>query len=247
VTLPLSCKKKQPEAPSAAVQPTLQGKPDKVSEEPTGLPGYPLLCRWTQGPASDTLEASLNCFLGDSQGQPAQLSAKASWEVSVTGDASVLQQMLPNQTLNLSIKSKTRDGLTLAIQNMQLKASYQDVQRSSAGRDVLKADSKKLRLAASCKNLFTLLFVNDTGTFTYLEINSFTGCETLATSLMNAVVPDGKSRLLPDLHKTVQASCKDGLFSLSINQPTFQGSSSQGPLDADSCEDLRGLVNNLGL
>ncbi|HET9235756.1 MAG TPA: hypothetical protein VFO10_00815 [Oligoflexus sp.] len=247
MSLPLSCKKKQPEAPSAASQPTLQGKPDKVSEEPTGLPGYPLLCRWTQGPASDTLEASLNCFLGDDKGQPAQLSAKTSWEASVSGDATLLQQMLPNQSLNLSVKGKTRDGLTLAIQNMQLKASYQSVQRSSSGRDVVKADAKKLRLAASCKNLFTLLFVNDAATFTYLELNSFTGCETLATSLMNAVVPDGKSRLLPDLHKTVQASCKDGLFSLSINQPTFQGSSSQGPLDADSCEDLRGLVNNLGL
>jgi hypothetical protein len=247
VTLPLSCKKKQPEAPSAVTAPTLDGKPDKVSEEPTGLPGYPLLCRWTQGPASDTLEASLNCFLGDDKGQPAPLSGKNSWEASVSGDAMILQQMLPNQSLNLSIKSKTRDGLTLAIQNMQLKASYQGVQRSGSGRDVVKAEAKKLRLAASCKNLFTLLFVNDAATFTYLEMNRFTGCETLATSLMNAVVPDGKSRLLPDLHKTVQASCKDGLFSLSINQPTFQGSSSQGPLDADSCEDLRGLVNNLGL
>jgi hypothetical protein len=217
VTLPLACKKKQPEAPSASPQPTLQGKPDKVSEEPTGLPGYPLLCSWTQGPASDTLEASLNCFLGDNQGKPAQLSAKTSWEVSVSGDASILQQMLPNQTLNLTIKSKTRDGLSLAIQNMQLKASYQGLQRSSSGRDVVKADPKKLRLAASCKNLFTLLFVNDAATFTYLELNSFTGCETLAASLMNAVVPDGKSRLLPDLHNS--AGQLQGWFVLAQHQP----------------------------
>jgi hypothetical protein len=111
----------------------------------------------------------------------------------------------------------------------------------------VKADSKKVRFAANCKNLFTLLFVNDAGTFSYLEINRFTACEQLATVMQNTVLPDGKSRLLPDLHKTVQASCKDGLFQLSINQPTFQGSTSQGPVDAETCEDLRGLVNNLGL
>jgi hypothetical protein len=98
-------------------QPTLQGKPDRVAEEPTGLPGYPLLCSWTQGPAGDTLEASLNCFLGDDKGQPAQLSSKTSWAASVSGDASLLKQMLPNQTVNLTVKSKTRDGPTLAIQN----------------------------------------------------------------------------------------------------------------------------------
>lgn len=239
-----SCKRKQAE-PSP--QPMLQAKPDKVSEEPTGLPGYPLLCRWMQGPASDTLEASLNCFLADDQGRPAQLSEKTNWEATVTGDASLLQQMLPNQTLNLTIKSSTRDNLGLAIQNMQLKSTYKNVQRSSSGRDVVKAENKKLRLAASCKNLFTLLFVNDAASFSYQEMNRFNGCETLASALMNTVVPNGKTSLLPDLHKTVQASCKDGLFSLSINQPGFQGSSSQGPIDAASCEDLRGLVNNLGL
>lgn len=244
---PLSCKRKQAAPPAENLPSNIQGKPDKVSEEPTGLPGYPLLCRWTQGPASDTLEASMNCFLGNEQGQPAQLNGKPSWSASVTGDATLLQQMLPNQTLNLTVKSTTRDALGLAILNLQLKASYQGQERSSTGRDVVKADSKKLRLAASCENLFTLLFVNDLATFSYLEINRFIGCEQLSGALQNAVVPDGKSRLLTDLHKTVQATCKDGLFHLSINQPTFQGSSSQGPIDAESCEDLRGLVNNLGL
>jgi hypothetical protein len=242
----MSCKKKAgPNAPQNP--PNLQSKPDKVSEEPTGLPGYPLLCRWTQGPASDTLEASLNCFLGDKEGQPAQLSEKVSWSASMSGDGTLLQQMLPNQMLGLTVKSSSRDALGAVIQNLQLKASYQGLERSALGRDVVKAENKKLRLAASCKNLFTLLFVNDVATFTYLEINRFNGCEELADALQNAVVPDGKSRQLPDLHKTVQASCKDNLFHLSINQPTFQGSGSQGPLDAESCEDLRGLVNNLAL
>ena len=65
--------------------------------------------------------------------------------------------------------------------------------------------------------------------------------------LIDANLPDGKSRLLPDLHKSVQASCTNGTFMLSINQPTFQGSGSHGPMDPLACEDLRGLVNNLGL
>ncbi len=244
---PLGCKRKQAQTPAPTPDSALQGKPDKVSEEPTGLPGYPLLCRWIQGPASDTLEASLNCFLADSEGQPAVLSGKTDWTASVLGDATLLQQMLPNKTMNLTVKSTSRDALGLAIQNLQLKATFQGQERSKAGRDVVKADSSKVRLAASCKNLFTLLFVNDLSAFTYLEINRFNGCEQLAGALQNAQVPDGKSRLLPDLHKTVQASCKDGLFQLTINQPNFQGSNSHGPIAAESCEDLRGLVNNLGL
>ncbi|HYX38444.1 MAG TPA: hypothetical protein VE954_35525 [Oligoflexus sp.] len=247
MTLSFACKKKQATTPTQSLTPELQGKPDKVSEEPTGLPGYPLLCRWVQGPARDTLDASLSCFLGDDQGRPANISEKLSWNVSVPANGTLLQEVKPDQSLLLTVKSSSRDQLDLALLNMQLKTTIKSQERTATGRDLLKADSKKLRLAASCKDFFTLLFVNDLGAFSYFEMNRFTGCEQLATTLQNAVVPNGQSRSLPDVHKTVQASCGGGSFILSINQPEFQGNSSQSPIDNDACEDLRGLVNNLGL
>ncbi|MDQ3233815.1 MAG: hypothetical protein M3Q07_18515 [Pseudobdellovibrionaceae bacterium] len=244
---PMACKKKASPAPADSLDSGLQGKPDKISEEPTGLPGYPLQCRWVQGPASDTLEASLNCFLGDDRGSPAQLSEKLNWTASVSENSSVVQEIRADQSVALTVKSTSRDVLTLAIQNMQLKATYKSQEKVATGRDVLKAEPKTLRLASSCKDLFTLLFVDDLASFSFFEMTRFTGCEQLATTLQNAVVPNGASRQLPDRHKTVQASCKDGLFTLSIIQPTFQGGGDLGPIDPEACEDLRGLVNNQGL
>ncbi len=253
-----SCKRKVPDGKTGTVPgsndangtqtlPDLQGKPDKVSEEPTGLPGYPLACRWLSAPAGDTLDSSLRCFLADDQGQPAALSSKPTWSASVQQNASVISQVQPDQSLNLTVAAKTRDEIGAALLAMQLKIQWNGKEAVYQGKDLIKAEPQSLRLAATCKNLFTLLLVNDSATLSYLEINRFTGCEQLTSSLMNIAVPNSKYTALPDLHKTVAASCKDGLFQLTITQPQFQGSTSQGPIDPKACEDLRAFVNNLGL
>ena len=253
-----SCKKKVPDTKTGTAAgsndsnglpslPDLQGKPDKVSEEPTGLPGYPLACHWLSAPAADTLDSSLRCFVADDQGQPATLNSKPIWNVSVQQNASVISQVQPDQSLKLTVAAKTRDDIGTALQTMQLKLQWNGKEAVYQGQHLIKAGPQSFRLAATCKNLFTLLLVNESAALSYLEINRFTGCEQLTSRLMNVSLPNSAYRALPDLHKTVAASCKDGQFQLTITQPQFQGSTSQGPIDPKACEDLRAFVNNLGL
>lgn len=257
-SLPLSCKRKVAQEPAKAdsssqssgfnQQPADgKGKPDKVSEEPTGLPGYPLACRWVRAPANDTLDASLGCYIADSQGQAVKLPKDPAWEVSYQGNARLMLETQNDQSVSLTVAAKTRDDIGLALQNLQLRARLPDRQSLAQGRDLIKAEANRTRVAATCKTLFTLLLVNDAGQLSYIELNRFEGCEVLAAKLLNVIVPESSFRTLTDTHKTVSASCSGTNINLTVAQPAFQGSSSQGPIDPGACQDLSALINSLGL
>ncbi len=255
---PLSCKRKVAETPakSDSSSPSTgftqdqvdgKGKPDKVSEEPTGLPGYPLACRWVRAPANDALDAALDCFVADSNGQPLQLPKGPAWEVSYQGNAKLKLEPQSDQSVALTVNAKTRDEVGLALQNLQLRAQLPDRQTMAQGRELIKAEANRTRVAASCQTLFTLLLVNDAGQLSYIELNRFEGCEVLAAKLLNLIVPEPKYRGLVDTHKTVAASCSGTNINVTVTQAAFQGTSSQGPIDPASCQDLSALINSLGL
>ncbi|WP_324960812.1 hypothetical protein [Oligoflexus sp.] len=203
-----------------------------------------MLCDWTTAPVQENLKATVDCFLGDSEGKPASLPSTPTWKATYPGPA-VLTSVLVNQGISITITGKTLVEVNKGLQDMQVSVSYGEEERTVTGRDILKPGAGEWRFAASCQNSFLLISINSGGSFTNNSGARFDGCETLASALTNITVPNSGFRALPDLHKTVGGSCNNGLFVLTIDP---SGSTiNLGGLSNQACLDLSSFVNTLAL
>ncbi|WP_141732507.1 hypothetical protein [Oligoflexus tunisiensis] len=219
------------------------GKPDKTSEEPTGLPGYPLLCDWAKAPAEDP-EARLNCFLAGEDKKPVK---EATWEfVNKQPAVQVRLEAQADGHQLVILNGQTANAVMLALNELELIVRYQlngPVVTRALGRDLIKSAPGAMRIAGHCRDLMTIMAFSETGEYQFTQFPRFDGCETLAANLLNIQVPDPAfSSLLPQ-SRTILAVCTDGILSISVNQPVYQGTNSLTLNSARACQDLAAFIN----
>ncbi len=222
----------------------LQGR-DKSSEEPIGLPGYPLICQWLNFPTQKSpAEATIDCFLANSQREPVSLDPAPLWKIVYQGTATVLASHVP-PFFRISMTASTSNEILEAMQTVQIFVKTNSIEKSLTVREAMKADAGQWRLGAGCDTLFSITVVNAQASFINTSVNRFDGCETLASRLVNVVLPNPAFRNLPDTHQSILASCDGEAFSLTLN--TAQTLFTLGIFSREACQDLRALVNSLGI
>lgn len=222
----------------------LQSK-DKVSEEPIGLPGYPLLCQWQSFPTQTSPSAAaLDCFLGNSQREPVNIEPTPIWKVAYQGTASVTTSLIP-PIFRISITAASSSEILEALKTLQVLVSANGTEKSLTGMEALKADAGQWRLGAACGNQFSISVIDSQAGSIHTSVNRFDGCEVLANRLVNVVLPNAEFRKLPDTHQAVIASCDGNAFTLASS--TGQNYLTLGIFSAEACQDLRSLVNSLGI
>ncbi|MDQ3231710.1 MAG: hypothetical protein M3Q07_07810 [Pseudobdellovibrionaceae bacterium] len=222
---------------------TLQGKPDKGSEEPVGVPGYPLACKWISALTGEPPVGIVDCFLSDANGQPASLSEVPVWKVSYEGPARITTSLI-NQSIRISAAGKNLIEVNSALLEMQVTVAFKGGQRILSGRDVLKTQPGEWRFVSDCQNGFVLLAMDSTGGYSVNISDRFTDCELLSSRLMNLVIPNASIRNLPDTHKGIGGSCSNGLFTLTLAQTQ---TITVGPFSPQACLDLSSFVNSMSL
>jgi hypothetical protein len=222
------------------------GKPDKTSEEPTGLPGYPLLCDWVKPPLPDP-EARLSCFLADENNKPAAAVKDARWEfVNKQPTVQVRLEAQADGRQLVILNGQNTDIVMLALNELELVVRYQlngPIEIRALGRDLIKSSPGSMRVSAECRDLMTILMVTETGDYQFSQIPRFDGCETLAAALLNVSVPNPNFSGLPAQAFTVLASCSDAVLNIAVNQAVYQGVNSLPLVSERACLDLAALIN----
>lgn len=228
----------------------LEAKPDKVSEEPVGLPGYPLLCRWQKVPTSDTSDATVRCFLANEKQEPAQDIKSPQW----TAESDVPEVTVKNETTDdgqllstLSLPAPSIASLLSAVQGLKIRVSLAPGhERATTGLDQLKAPADSGRGAAFCsEQFFTFYIPGPTFLGRGILLNRFNQCELLASTLSNQVFPDPGLRNLPARSITLKATCASNSLTLNLTAPGQSGSSSTTLQSAAICIDIAALINSL--
>ena len=236
--------------PNTVIGPeTLQGKPDKMSEESSGLPGYPLVSRWQKPPTLDNPAANITFFLADAKGALAPDIKDSTWTVgNNNNEVMIVEQASTTGQISLILTGPTRDIVLRALIDLNLSVRFgSNREQKTTGRELIKAGSNEQRVASDCGSLFSMMLADDRAMLTFSQVNPFEGCEKLANALQNRTFPDPSVRGLPSKAKTVSASCNNTDFTLTIKQPLFTGNVTQGTLNTDICKDLASFVNAQGL
>ncbi|MDQ3234063.1 MAG: hypothetical protein M3Q07_19825 [Pseudobdellovibrionaceae bacterium] len=185
----------------------INGRPDKLSEEPVGLPGYPLVCRWQDAPTESTPTANLRCYLTDKSGEPTNLGVGALWAVeNVTPDLEVIQKVVGLE-FHISVSGLTDVIVLDALRTLQVRVQYgptKNLEKKAPISDLLRAQNNAFRLASTCDGEFVAIVSREENSIMVGPV--FPGCEELAASLNN--------RMLPDLsvNPTFLASCEENIF-----------------------------------
>ncbi|MDQ3235286.1 MAG: hypothetical protein M3Q07_26040 [Pseudobdellovibrionaceae bacterium] len=184
-----------------------KGKPDKLSEEPVGLPGYPLACRWQNVPTESTPTANVRCFLTDERGQPTDLGAGALWAVeALTPEVAVTQQVIGSE-FHISVSGSTDTIVVDALRILQVHVKYgaaNSLEKKASISDLLKAPNNAFRLASTCDTEFVTIISREEDSI--MVGPAFTGCVDLAAALNNRTLPD------PSQNSAFLASCEESTF-----------------------------------
>ncbi len=224
---------------SSANTESINGKPDKLSEEPVGLPGYPLVCRWQNVPTKSKPVANLRCFLADKSGEPTDLGAL--WTVeNLTREVEVIQKVIGLE-FHVSI-SGTTDVIVLdALRTLQVNVKYGPAnaqEQKAAIADLLKAPNNAYRLASTCGAEFVSIISREKDSI-FLG-SAFPGCEALAAALNN--------RALPDLRDNPArlASCEGSVFRFDPVEGGLPEVIEADLLIRESCLQLEVFINSKG-